>query len=177
MFTIDALLLILLGGFVLYGFWFGLIHTLGGLVGVVIASIFAGRLSEPFAVWIQPIVGGNPALVRLIVFVLAFIIITRLVGFIFWLLERAFKIISIIPFLKTINRLLGACLGFLEGVFLLGAILFVMAELPLAKTWHEPVRKSEVARYLVRTYSIMAPLLPASLRDFDPGTFFKKTQP
>lgn len=173
--TIDAVLLILLGGFVLYGFWFGLIHTLGGLVGVVVASIFAGRISEPFAVWIQPIAGGNPAVVRIIAFIAAFILITRLVGFMFWIIERIFKIIAVIPFLKTINRLLGAFLGFLEGVFFLGGILFVVAELPLANSWHEPIKKSETARYLVRTYSIMAPLLPASLRDFDPGTFFKKS--
>ncbi|MBI4281179.1 CvpA family protein [Candidatus Uhrbacteria bacterium] len=173
---IDLLLYILLGGFALYGFWFGLIHTLGGLVGVVLSSVFASRLYEPLAAKLFPLVDGDPNAVRAITFIAVFIIITRLVGFVFWILERVFKIIAVIPFLKSINRLAGAVFGFLEGVFLLGGIIFVLARFPVVTSWQPSLHKSPVAHSLARTYSVLVPLLPRELREFEVEKYFRSTK-
>lgn len=174
--TVDLILLIILFGFVLYGFWFGLIHTLGGLVGVVVASIFATRLYEPLGEWALLIFGGPSNIIRVIIFIIVFFLITRLVGFVFYIAERIFKFISIVPFLKSINRLLGAILGFAEGVFLVGGILFVMAITPLPRL-EQALQYSNVARYLVNTYRVMTPLLPRELREFDPSDYFRIPNP
>lgn len=172
--NIDLILYILLGAFILYGFWFGLIHVIGGLVGVVLGSIFAGRIYEPIAQWLQPIFGGDPNFLRVISFIIAFVLINRLVGFAFWIVERIFKVISIIPFLKSINRLSGAVLGLVEGIFVLGGIVFIMARFPVISPWQTKMQQSGVAQYLARTYAVMEPLLPKALRDFDPTEYFKK---
>lgn len=175
--TVDLILLIILFGFVLYGFWFGLIHTLGGLVGVVVASILATRLYEPFGEWVHLIFGGPQNIVEIITFIILFFLITRLVGFAFYILDRIFKFISIIPFLKSINRLLGAVLGFAEGVFLIGGILLVMAVVPFGPRMESAISASRVARYLVGTYRIMTPLLPRELREFDISDYFHIPSP
>lgn len=174
MLTPDIILLILLGAFVLYGFWFGLIHAVGGLVGVVVGSLFAGRLYEPVSRWIAPIFGSDQNILRVISFIASFLIINRLVGFGFWIIEKMFGVVAIIPFLKSINRLAGAFFGFLEGIFVLGGILFILARFPISYPYQDQVRESRIARYLVSTYSVMTPLLPRTLRDFDPSTYFQR---
>lgn len=172
--TLDLILYILLGGFILYGLWFGLIHALGGLIGVIFGTLFASRLYEPVTRWISPIFGGDPNLLRILSFSIAFIIINRVVGFGFWIIEKIFKVISVLPFLKSVNRLAGAAFGFLEGVFVLGGILFIIARFPLAVPWQKQVQESKVAQSLVRTYTVMTPLLPRALREFDPSTYFTR---
>src|SRR3989339_1763645 len=101
MINADIILLIILGGFVLYGLWFGLIQTLGGLVGVIVGSLLASRMYIPIAAWITDIFGVGENLSKVIAFIIIFVIIQRLVGFIFYLVDRIFKFISIIPFLKS----------------------------------------------------------------------------
>lgn len=171
--TVDLILLIILGGFILYGFWFGLIHTLGGLVGVIIASIVSTRLYAPVADWAQAIFGGSENIVKVIVFIILFILITRIVGFLFFIVDRIFNFISVLPFLKTINRLAGSVLGFIEGVFLVGGILFVIAVFPVGERVESAIQHSNVARYLVNTYRVIVPLLPAQLREFNPSDYFE----
>lgn len=175
--TVDLILLIILFGFVLYGFWFGLIHALGGLVGVVVASILATRFYEPLSEWALLVFGGSTNLVRMVTFIITFFLITRLVGFAFFIAERIFKFISIIPFLKSINRLLGAILGLAEGIFLVGGILFVMAVVPFGPRVEQALQYSNVARYLVNTYRVMTPLLPRELREFDFSNYFRIPDP
>ncbi len=182
----DVILLIILGGFVLYGLWFGLIHALGGLMGIVVGTLIATRLYGPVAAWAISLFGGSENLMRLLAFALIFILVTRLVGLVFYLLldvnckkqqvfyleEKIFKFISVIPFLKTINRLAGAILGLIEGLFLIGGIIYVMAFLPMTGRIQQILQSSRVANYLVKTYQVMSPLLPKTLRDFDPRTYF-----
>lgn len=175
--TVDLILLIILFGFVLYGFWFGLIHTLGGLVGVVVASIIATRLYEPIGEWVHLIFGGPVNIVEVVTFIILFFLITRIVGFLFYVVDRIFKFISIIPFLKSINRLLGAVLGFAEGVFLIGGVLLVMAVVPFGPRVEQALQYSSVAHYLVSTYRVMTPLLPRELREFDISNYFRIPAP
>ncbi|HSD12429.1 MAG TPA: CvpA family protein, partial [Patescibacteria group bacterium] len=109
--VVDISLLVALGGFVLYGFWFGIIHMVGALLGVVVGAVAAGRLYGPVAHWLLPFVGSNENLAKILGFFIVFVLVNKLVGLAFWIIEKIFKFISIIPFLKTFNRLLGAALG------------------------------------------------------------------
>jgi len=168
----DVILLIILGGFVLYGLWFGLIHALGGLVGVIVGSIITTRFYIPIAGWAMSVFGGNPNFMRVLTFSILFVVVTRLVGLLFYIFEKIFGFISVIPFMKTINRLAGAILGFIEGVFVVGGIIFIMAFFPIPGPTQTALQTSRVASYLVRTYRVMQPFLPHILRDFDPSAYF-----
>ena len=78
--VVDISLLVLLGGFALYGLWFGIIHMIGTLIGLIFGAIVAGRAYVPFAAWLAPHVGGNENLAKVIGFFVLFVLVTKLVG-------------------------------------------------------------------------------------------------
>lgn len=160
---IDIILLVILGGFVLFGFWFGFIHTLGSLIGVAAGAWIAGNYFDEVANWGQFIWGGGD-IGAVISFMLILIIVNRLVGLLFYFFDRVFDIIAIIPFLTSINRLLGALVGFLEGVFTIGLILFFIARYPIGVWVTEQLMTSRFAGWFVDVTSFLAPLLPAVVR-------------
>jgi len=162
---LDTILLVILAGFVFYGLFFGLIRTIGSLAGVVVGAWLASRFYLQVFDWAQDLFFGYNNLGKVLTFIILFTIINRLVGFIFSLLDKTFNIISIIPFLKTINRLAGAVLGFLLGGLVLGLILYVAARYSfidsLFGNW---LADSQLAPFLVRFAKILTPLLPEMLK-------------
>lgn len=162
--TVDISLLVALGGFVLYGFWFGIIHMVGAVVGIVGGALAAGRLYAPVAGWITPLIGGNANLAKIVAFAVVFILVNKLVGIAFWMIEKAFKVIAVIPFLKTFNRLLGAALGLLEGTLVLGLTVYFASRFPVSAAFDIPFQESAVANALLPVGSILAPLLPLAIR-------------
>lgn len=162
MILFDLILVLILGGFILFGLWFGLIHTLGSLIGVVVGSWIASNsyiyIADKFS-WLW----GTGNFTKLIIFIIIFIIVNRLVGLGFYLIEKVFNIISIIPFLKSINRLAGGLLGLAEGVLVLGTILFVASKYDLG-VLTEQMAQSEVIPYFLLATSILFPLFPEILK-------------
>ncbi|MDO8598854.1 MAG: CvpA family protein [bacterium] len=163
----DLALVILLGAFVLYGLWFGLIHALGALVGVIAGAFIAGRLFDPLAHSFSWVFGGNVNLGRVVVFFIVFTIANRLVGLVFHLLERAFKVLTVLPFLSSINRLAGAILGFLEGSLVLGGALLLATKFPIAPGLTTAIAQSQIAAYLLGVASVIVPLLPELVRQLE----------
>lgn len=162
MMLFDLILVLILGGFILFGLWFGLIHTLGSLIGVIAGSWIASHAYLPVAdkfSWLW----GTGNFTKLIIFIIIFIIINRLVGLGFYLIEKIFNIISIIPFLKSVNRLAGGLLGLIEGVLVLGTILFVASKYDLG-VLSEQMAQSEVVSYFLLATSILLPLFPEILK-------------
>lgn len=156
----DLILLLILGGFVLYGLWFGLIHTLGVLVGTIAGAFLAARWYEPVADWVGFLFGGHESLAKVVCFLVLFVIINRLVGLVFWIVDKIFSFLKIIPFLSTINRLVGAVFGFLEGILVLGLTLFIAERYPLGDWFINFLADSKVADYLIAVGKILMPLLP-----------------
>lgn len=160
---VDGAILILLGGFVLFGLWFGFIHALGALVGTVGGAFMAARLFEPIAQWFHGLAGGSLNLERVMAFLLVFIIVDRLIGLAFWFIEKVFKFLTIIPFLKTIDRLLGGLLGFVEGVLVIGLTLYFASRFPFPPVG-EYVAGSGIAHWLINAASVLVPLIPEAIR-------------
>ncbi|MDO8425757.1 MAG: CvpA family protein [bacterium] len=163
----DLALLIILGGFVLYGFWSGLIRAAGTLVGVIVGAFLAGRLFGPIAERFAWLFGGSDNLAKVVVFFVLFVLINRLVGFGFYLVDRTFRVIAIIPFLKTINRLAGAIFGLAEGALVLGGVLWLSTIFPITTTFTASIAESDLARSLVGIASVIIPLLPEVVREID----------
>lgn len=160
----DLILLLILGGFVLYGLWFGLIHTLGVLVGTIAGAFLAARWYAPVADWTGFLFGGHENLAKVVCFLILFIIINRLVGLLFWLIDKIFSFLKIVPFLGTINRLLGAVFGFLEGVLVLGLTLYVAERYPLGDWFINSLADSKIAHYFITLGKVLKPLLPEVLK-------------
>jgi membrane protein required for colicin V production len=161
----DVILVIILSGFVFYGLFFGLIRTFGTFLGVIVGAVIASRFYLPIASWLEPFFFGYNNLGKVIVFILVFSLVNRLVGFAFYLLDRAFNILSIIPFLKTINRLGGLALGFLTGSLALGLVLYVASKYSILESFFGHwLQNSEVAPFLIKFASLLLPLLPEFLK-------------
>lgn len=156
---IDLILLIILAGFIFYGFFFGLVRTIGSLVGVV-AGVWLTLIFYLTAFdLIKDLFFGYELIGKIVTFILLFTLINRLVGFLFALADKTFNLISIIPFLKTINRLAGAVLGALEGGLVLGLALLYVSQTAFGG-WFS---NSQVAPFLIDFSKTIAPFLPVLL--------------
>ncbi|PLX27806.1 hypothetical protein C0583_01035 [Candidatus Parcubacteria bacterium] len=162
---IDSILLLILAGFVFYGVFHGLIRTIGAFFGVLIGAILASRFYLPVSDYIDVMFFGYNNIGRVGVFFLLFSVIDRLVGFAFYLLEKSFNIISIIPFLKTINRLGGLILGFITGSFAIGLVIYVINKYAILDSmvgrW---LTNSELAPFFLKFADYLLPVLPEFLK-------------
>lgn len=164
----DFLLILSLVGFVWFGFWFGIIHMVGGLVGTVAGAWLAGHFYDKLTGPLQMLLGTNSTWVELLSFVFIFIVANRLVGFIFYILDRTFRFISVIPFLKTINHLGGALLGLIEGVLVIGLTLYFANRIDLPIMVEEAIVASRVALKFISIASVLVPLLPDIIKQVQP---------
>lgn len=160
----DLVLLIIISGFALFGLWFGLVHTVGSLIGTAFGVYLASRYYEPVASWVINFSGWNQNYVKVIVFVIAFLLITRLVGFVFWVMEKFLTIFTRMPFIHGLDRMLGAIFGALEGAIVVGVSLFFISRFPISLTFMAGLGESQLAPPLVKLASILIPLFPEALR-------------
>jgi uncharacterized membrane protein required for colicin V production len=161
---IDVILLVLLGGFIMFGAWFGLMHTLGSLVGTVIGALIAGWLHIPLGTWAQGIFGGGEW-TMVITYAVIFMVISRLVGFGFYILDKSFGIVTNLPYLKQADRIVGAVIGFFEGVLVIGLALFVASRYDLGDTFMLALAGSDVAAWFVSSSQILQPLFPKAFKE------------
>ncbi len=160
----DIVLLVIISGFALFGLWFGLVHTLGSLIGTIFGVYLASRFYAPLANWIITATGWNQNYVKVIIFVLSFIIITRLVGFVFWIMEKFLTIFTKLPIIRGLDKLLGMAFGALEGAMVIGVSLYFIARFPISLTFMDGLAGSKLAPLLVKLASIFVPFFPEAIR-------------
>ncbi|MFA6227957.1 MAG: CvpA family protein [Patescibacteria group bacterium] len=157
----DVILIIIILIFVMWGFVMGLIRTIGALVGMIFGTWVAGRYFMPVADWLTPVLMGHAIAAKIIAFLFVFAAVNRLTVLLFYLIDRGFKLISIIPFLGSLNRLGGALLGLVEGVLTSGIIIFVLAKIaPDISLIKDSLANSQVAYWLVLSATWLTKLLP-----------------
>lgn len=161
---IDLSLLVIIGGFALFGFWFGFIHTAGSLMGTLAGAYVASRYYEPMAQWLMTITGWEGNTARVLMFVLAFFVISRAVGFLFFIVDKLLSIITRLPFISSINRVLGLALGILEGVMTIALVLFFVERFPVSEKFMNILAQSEFAPKFRSVADVFIPLLPDALK-------------
>jgi len=161
---LDIILLVILGGFVFYGFWVGFLQALGALVGTIFGAAIAGHYYEPLAIFANGKFGGDINVEKIIAFIIIFVVADRLIGLVFYILSRVFRFVNVIPFLSSINRLAGTILGLIEGGVVLGLAIYVAVRLPFGGWVLTQLQASEVAKYLIKIGDFTAPLLPEAVR-------------
>jgi uncharacterized membrane protein required for colicin V production len=161
---LDISLIVILFFFVASGYRFGLIVTLGNLIGTVVGVLVAGHYFEAGATVLDGILLGNENLARVAAFVIIFILASRFIGLVFWMINKFFKVISAVPFLKSINRLAGAFLGFLEGAVIIGVALVFIDKFPFSEIIIPAVEASSTAQWLLGYGKILEPLLPEAVK-------------
>lgn len=156
----NLILLLILLGFVWFGFWNGLIRTLGGIIGVFVAIFAASRWYDILSLKILPFLDNNLTLARLLSFIIVFIIVQFIIIFILKIIDKIFHF----PILKFLNRLAGAAFGLIEGGLIIGLILYFSTKLPLGEAWLNLIEGSPFARFLISMGKILLPLIPSVLK-------------
>jgi uncharacterized membrane protein required for colicin V production len=160
---LDIILLVVFFGFVGAGFYFGLIHTLGALLGVVVGVLAAGNLYDKISPFFQFFM-LRPEVAKVLAFCLTLLVTSRLIGYMIHMLDQGFKIIRFIPFASSANRLAGALFGFAEGALVLGTILFVTSQFQLSPVITNAIDQSKFAGLLMTIAKILTPLIPIAIK-------------
>lgn len=150
----------------MFGLWFGFIHTLGSVVGTFAGAFFAGLIYDPIGNWLAQMF-GHPNLMKIFAFIFIFIIANRLIGFGFYVLDKIFNFLTIIPFLKSINRLLGGALGFFEGLLVIGLSLFIISRFPISDWFTSVLQVSTIAPWFIAVSGILQLMLPDLLKQIN----------
>lgn len=160
----DISILLIIAGFAMAGIWFGFVHTLGSLLGTAVGAYVGTRWYDMLATWIQGITGWSDNVCTVIAFIILFFVVNRVVGFLFWLVERFFNPLTRLPFISSINRFLGLILGFFEGLLTLGLIFYVIDKFPVGDTFMAWVAASTVVPYTLGAADIFMPLIPEAFQ-------------
>ncbi len=160
----DTILLVIIAVFVLKGLVKGLIRSIGSLAALLAGILCAAHFHPYVYLILKNLFFGREILGTIASFLIVFAVVNALINFVFMLLNNAYDIISIIPFLKTINRLGGAVFGLMEGGLILGFLFYYGLRFPpisaLISHW---TVNSEVLPFLVSYAQYFIPLIPKLL--------------
>ncbi len=144
-YAVDVVLGIFLIWFTFVGFRRGIVQTAGQLIGAVVGFWIAKTWALPISNTVHLFVPISIAVIQIIVFILIFLFADRIVSLVFWLLDKLFKIVTLLPFLSTLDSLLGALIGLFEGIFLIGSLSYVIITLHLNPSWMAWITRSHIA--------------------------------
>jgi uncharacterized membrane protein required for colicin V production len=165
--TLDIILLIIIAISAFSGFKFGFVHTFGSLVGLILGVFIASRFYPYVGSWFASLTGWGENTTRVLAFIVLFSLISRIIGLLFMLLEKFTYIITGLPIIKTLNRLLGLILGLFESILSIGLTIYFIERVPLTENIMNMLSNSLIAPLTTKVASILLPLLPDAIKMLD----------
>lgn len=162
----DIILLLLIAGFGLFGFMFGFISVIGSLLGTALGAFLAFRYFGWLADILMKFTGWTGNFPKVVAFIIVFLIINRLIGYIFFLIGKLASPITNLPIIHTFDSILGAIFGLLEGAFVLGVIAIFIQKIPLGNLLAAQILSSRVVPICLSVASILLPLIPEFFKKF-----------
>jgi membrane protein required for colicin V production len=163
---LDIILIVVLVTCMWRGFSAGLIKTVGSFFGIIGGAFLASHFYEQLFQLIKNWFGGLDNIGRVVCFIVLFIIASRIIFMLFVLLDKTYNLLSIIPFLKSVNHISGGLLGLLVGVAAMGLLIYAVAKFTPAQSFFGNVlTQSKIAPYLLDAAKIFLPILSGSLKD------------
>jgi membrane protein required for colicin V production len=156
---LDPVVIGLIGLSTFYGFMRGLLRSIAGVIGLILAAIFAGKL----AAFVDPALNDagikHPSIGGSVAFVIAFIAIVVAVE----VGANFLRIVQKVMLLGWVDRFGGALFGLFRGV-LLSMILLAGFSLYGSKSFNKTLKQTTVAVWLWRHASADTGMLPAGMR-------------
>lgn len=121
---IDVILIVISILLLWNGYRQGFIKAAGSLLGLVI-SIVVGIWG---VTWLEEVTGFNltrSPVTFVIVFLILSVIVSQIIRLIVNALDLVRRLVSIIPFVGLINRILGSALGLVQAALLIGAVAYL----------------------------------------------------
>jgi uncharacterized membrane protein required for colicin V production len=153
MILVDIVLLLIILSFVGRGWKNGFVESLGELVGAVIAFVAARFFAPGLGQILVLLMPGRLGLAQFIGFVIVFVLVLRLVGWLFTLADKILKIITKLPIISSVDKLLGAILGLFSGLVLVGSSVYVVLTLRLDPTLMTWLGGSTVAHWTMSAFT------------------------
>lgn len=117
-FDIVALVMLLLG--VVHGWKAGFIVMIGNLLSLILGIVASAYVSTWLASnW------GLSGIGAVVAFIVVALVVAKLLRIVVWLIDKVWKVISIIPFLGPLNRLLGVAVGVIEAGVLIVVLTYL----------------------------------------------------
>ncbi len=157
---IDIVLLVLLAGFTITGLLLGFVQTAGNVLGTIVGVYVAGVLVDPA----MSLIHSTSGITRVVTFIVLYGLASRLFDVAFWFVRKTFGFLAWIPLIPTLNHIVGAVLGLLEGVIAVSACVFIAAQFLPEALVHSTVATSAVAGYLLALMTVVKFLLPQALQ-------------
>lgn len=163
--TLDLVLLIFLGAFILYGFYLGLVKMVLHIISTVLSIIIAIKFYSQLHSFIPFIGFGSSAMGKTLSFIVVLTLSSFLLNLAFNLIAKVLKVITALPIVSFVNRSLGAILGLIQGLFILGAIIFVASRYSITDQFlNNLVSNSNVAPILIKIVSWVKPFVPDAIK-------------
>lgn len=153
MLLVDIVLLLILVGFFGRGWKHGFVDALGEFIGAIIAFLIARWLSVFLAAPVGVLMPGHPGLARFIAFLLIFLIVGKLIGWLFGFVAALLKIVTSLPLISLANKILGGVIGFLTGIIFVGSAVYLVLTFRLDDQLVRWLASSTVARYTEQVFS------------------------
>lgn len=140
---VEIVLILLLLAMTGRGWRNGLVESLGELVGAVLAFVVVRGAS--------PLFGAGSS--RLIAFIVIALFVTWLVGWLFDMADKVLRIVTRLPLINMAQKAIGAILGFLSGVVLVGSTTYIILLYRLEPRMVGWLAGSTVAHWCERAFS------------------------
>ncbi len=160
----DAVIILLIAGFTIYGFLKGIVKMAGDLFGILVGVWTAGHYFIPFYNWTESLYMGHENAGKVISFLLLLAITRKVISLAVAAIDKFIGFINIIPFLGLINRMAGALLGFLSGAIFFGVLIYFLSRYSLGFGFDKILVESSFSKFLLAFGEFVSPLLPEVLR-------------
>lgn len=161
--TLDFFTGVVLFGFVFGGYASGLIQSVGSVVGLLLGTVLAGRWYVAVAGWLAQFVGGQQKLAQVIAFALIVIVVARVFGLALAIFLKVFKVLTIVPGLKSLDKLGGTLFGAAEGALVIG-LVFTVALSIFGNDFKKTLTASHFANTVQHIGKVLLPLVPKALK-------------
>lgn len=145
MLIVDIVLVVVILSFAGRGWKDGAVESLGGLIGTVIAFLASRFFSNYFGLPFGLLFPGREGIGRLIAFIIIFVLIYRLVGWLFTLAAKLLKVVTSLPVVSLLDSIIGAACGLLSGIVLVGSTVYLVMSFRLDPTVMDWLSRSTVA--------------------------------
>lgn len=154
---VDIILIVISILLLWNGYRQGFIKAAGSLLGLVI-SIVVGIWG---VTWLEDVTGfnltGSPV-TFVITFLILSVIVSQIIRLIVNALDLVRRLVSIIPFVGLINRILGSALGLVQAALLIGAVAYVAVTYLPTGAVQTSVLGSQLVDFAVQTETTLGVL-------------------
>ncbi len=158
--TLDIILALFLFYFAFKGFTSGFIISIATLIGLVLGFYAASHFSEFTSNWLQHDMGLKSGNIRLIAYIVTFVIVVVLIFLLGRFMTGAVKTAG----LGIVNRLAGALLGIAKGLLIASFLFLLFARIdPHGSLFTDSHKKDSV---LYKPVSALAPAVIPLLQKY-----------